>query len=410
MQRFKVALVSPGSFIIPSENSSSVEQVMKALADQIGHHTACTIYGIRAGGLPGSEWRGTVRYLRPSGGKGYLAGVIRSLRREQYDLIQVDNRPRSARRIKQALPGARVWLTLHSLTFVAERRINRRELARCFAHVERIIVNSRFLQEEVAKLVPAAAAKLFVIYPGVDTMRFASRWTEEGESLRQQRLAQLGYTGKKVILYVGRLVEIKGVHHLLQAMKRVVQAVPDAVLIVVGGAFYGSRRTTSYVRMLHRLGRQLPRHVLFVPYVPHSQVPEWFRLADVAVVPSPRREAFGLVNVEAMSTGVPVIAAAAGGMQEIVVHGSSGLLVSTQGLSDGIADGLIQMLGNPLLPRVMGEAACLRVREYFTWERAAWHWLQLAGISAASAAFQASVEHLSGGVPVMAGEPGAGQL
>ncbi len=375
----KVALISPGSFIIPSGVSSSVEQVMEELANRLGVHTDCTVYGIRTPGIPAREIRGPVRYLRPSGRRNYLPAVIKSLRQENYDLIQVDNRPRMARAVKKALPGSRVWLALHSLTFVSRRHIGRQELANCFRHVERILVNSRYLEEEIARLVPEAAYKLQVLYPGVNTGLFLPRWEGEGARLREEKLRVMGYTGKKIILYAGRLREIKGVHHLLEAMPRLAAQYPDAVLLVVGGAFYGSKRTTDYVRKLHRMARSLPRNVRFVPYVPHEQMPEWFRLADVAVMPSPRREAFGLVNVEAMASAVPVVAADSGGMREIILHEETGYLVPVGYLSGGIADAVGRLLADQELARRMGEQAALRVREQFTWESAAVRWLMLAG-------------------------------
>lgn len=106
---------------------------------------------------------------------------------------------------------------------------------------------------------------------------------------------------------------MKGVHHILKAMPRITDKVPDALLVVVGAAFYGSNRTTPYVRKLHRLGKTMGETVRFVPYVPHDRIQDWFGIADVVLVPSDNREAFGLVNVEAMSCGVPVIATRAGG-------------------------------------------------------------------------------------------------
>lgn len=382
MKRPRIALVSPGSFIIPSDRASSVEHVMKELAGQLAQHCDCTIYGIREKGMKAAEYRDQVRYLRPSGRKQYRAAVIRSLKREHYDLIQVDNRPRMARAVQRAMPRARVWLALHSLTFVLPRRISRRELEDCLSRVERITVNSRYVQEELSRLAPSAAGKIHVIYPGVDTGCFASRWSPEGSLLREERLAQLGYSNRKIILYVGRLVQIKGVHHLLRAMERVAAIDPEALLLVVGGAFYGSKRTTPYVRSLHRMGGRLRRNVVFISYVPHDRIAEWFRLADVAVVPSPRREAFGLVNVEAMASGVPVVAAQAGGMTEIVVHGATGLLVPTEQLADGLAEALVYLLGSPDQIRIMGAQAEERVREVFTWENAARSWLELAGWAA----------------------------
>ncbi|WP_438448210.1 glycosyltransferase family 4 protein [Gorillibacterium sp. sgz5001074] len=377
MERVKAAFVTPGSFPVPSPHSSSVEHVVAELSGRLAGQADCTVLGIQAKGYPAYEWREGVRYIRPSGRKGYLGAVIRELKNGGYQIIQVENRPRLAQSLKKAFLGKPVWLSLHSLTFVHPRRISSRELEAVFRRVDRIVANSHFLQEELAKRVPSCRSKIVVNHLGVRTDQFQPRWTEEGERLRTAKLQEIGLAGKKVVLYVGRLVELKGVHHLLRAFAQVVEREPEAVLVVVGSAFYGSKRLTPYVRRLHLLGNKLPANVLFVPYVPHDRIQDWFRLADVAVVPSPRKEAFGLVNIEAMATGVPVVAAEAGGLKEIVVHGTTGFLAPVSRLEETIAGHLLALLGDEPLRRALGQAGAARVQEHFTWEAAAGRWLEL---------------------------------
>lgn len=378
MNKPRVAVVTPGSFVVPSPRSSSVERVVYEVTRLLQEQVDCHVYGIRAGGYAANENIGGVHYIRVPGSKrnGYMRAVNNRIRRQRYDLIQVDNRPRHARFLKRKHPRTPVWLFLHSLNFVNKPHIGRKELASCFRHADRILVNSSFLLERMAERFPAIRSKLRVNYLGVNQEQFMSRWSEEGERFRENMLARLGLQNRKIILYVGRLIKSKGIHHLLEAMPDIVKQEPEAMLIIVGGAYYGSRKTTAYVRQLHRLGRKMPQHVRFVPYVPYNQISNWFRIADVTVVPSSQREAFGLVNVEAMASGIPVIATYAGGMKEIIDHENTGYLVPLQRLQEELADKIVKVIGNDELQRNMGEQAMQRVESTFTWRHTADRWMK----------------------------------
>lgn len=379
MQEPRVAVVTPGSFPVPSGKSSSVEHVVSEWTARLQAMADCTVFGIRPRGYAKYETINGVRYMRPvpSRRKGYLASVIRHLKTGQYDVIQVENRPRYVKAIRTAVPGVPVWLSLHSLTYLSERRISPGELSRCLTAADRILVNSEFLKDEIASRMPSIRDRIFVNYLGANLHQFSSRWTEEGKRKREQMLKELGLKQRKVVLYVGRLMKMKGVHHLLEAFPAIAACVPDAALVIVGGAYYGSKRLTAYVRRLHRLGKRMPRQVKFVHYVPHEKIQDWFRIADVVVVPSANREAFGLVNVEAMATGVPVVATSAGGMKEIVVSGETGYLADPANIQSELSNLISQLLANEQLCRMMGEAGLRRVCEMFTWEHMALRWLQL---------------------------------
>jgi spore coat protein SA len=304
--------------------------------------------------------------------RAYIRHVYARLKRLKPMLVQVENRPRYARYLKRML-GRKypVVLSLHSMTFLSRPHISYAKLIPCLRSVDAILVNSHFLKEELIKLDFRLSDKIVVNHLGVDPDRFPSRWSEEYQAGRQQSLQSLGWANCKIILFVGRLIPIKGIHHLLKAMPKVLEQQPDARLLIVGGAFYGSNRTTPYVAHLQRLAGPLGNTVQFIPYVPHERIAEWFRLADTLVVPSSEREAFGLVNVEAMASGVPVVATRAGGMSEVIEHGRTGLLVPLSEIDQELPNSIVALLQNAEYARLLGEQGRQRVLEQFTWQHTA---------------------------------------
>ncbi|RKN85275.1 glycosyltransferase family 4 protein [Paenibacillus ginsengarvi] len=370
MSRTKIAFVTPGTFPVPSGRSSSVELVATQVGERLKRQAEVTVFGKKTRRMSASGWRGGIRFVRPAR-KPYIGQVARLLKSDHPDLIQVENRPRNARYLKQKLPAAPVVLSLHSTAFMSPPHISPSALRLCLRAADAIVVNSQYLKTRVVAQDESIAEKVVVSYPGVDMQRFVSRWTAEEQAKREEQLARLGLSGKKIVLYVGRFIPIKGVHHLVAVMPTIAALEPDAVLLLVGGAYYGSNRLTPYVRKLRRMARLASPHIRFVPFVPHEQIPAWFRLADVAVVPSAEQEAFGLVNVEAMASGVPVVATAAGGMKEIIEHGVSGLLADPARLPEQLVHHVCSVLSDEAYARSLGERGLVRVRDQFTWQHTA---------------------------------------
>ncbi|WP_238402826.1 glycosyltransferase family 4 protein [Paenibacillus mesophilus] len=370
MSRIRVAIVTPGTFAVPSGRSSSVELVAMQVGERLKRYADVLVLGKKTKRLPIREQRGGIRFIRPPA-RPYIGQVSRVLRREGPDIIQVENRPRYARFVKKRHPDKRVVLSLHSTSFISKPHISAPVLRDCLHSADAIVVNSHYLKERVVSEDESLAPKVVVNHLGVDTDRFVSRWSETEQAKRAEQLGKLGLSGKKIIVYAGRFIPIKGVHHLVAVMPVIAAMEPDAVLLLIGGAYYGSNRQTTYVRRLRRMAQVVKEHVRFVPFVSHNDIPAWFRLADAVVVPSNEQEAFGLVNVEAMASGVPVIAAASGGMKEIIEHGRSGLLAAPDKLAEELVQHVCSVLADPEYARSLGENGIERVRDSFTWQHTA---------------------------------------
>ena len=175
------------------------------------------------------------------------------------------------------------------------------------------------------------------------------------------------------ILSVGRLVPRKGVDLVIRALPYLREAGFDDVelLIVGGGGDSGALHADTEVRRLLDLAADLgvADQVSLQGQVSRAEMPGIFRSAD-AVVCAPWYEPFGIVPLEAMACGVPVVAAAVGGLRDTVVHQTTGLHVPPRD-PEAIASALALLLENPALRAGLGEAGQQRARTRYSWDRVA---------------------------------------
>ena len=173
----------------------------------------------------------------------------------------------------------------------------------------------------------------------------------------------MGLKGKKVILYVGRMTEKKGVHHLLRAFSMASEQAPDLALVYCGrGAMDQTLRT-----MAKESG--LDGRVFFAGPVRHGELPPYYTMCDALAVPS-TYENLGLAPLEAMSCARPVVASDTGGLPEIVENMKTGLLVPP-GDSGALAQGILALIKDSDLARELGNEGRRRVLEKYTLARCA---------------------------------------
>jgi phosphatidylinositol alpha-mannosyltransferase len=169
---------------------------------------------------------------------------------------------------------------------------------------------------------------------------------------------------RPTVLFVGRLEKRKGLRFLLRAWPMVLERMPDARLVVVGRG----RPLEGYRRFAARHGWS-SSDVVFAGYVPSEDLPRYYQAADVFCAPNTGQESFGIVLLEAMAAGVPIVASDIPGYRDVVEHGEQGLLVERQN-PGAIADAVCRLLGNPELRANMRQAGQRKARAY-DWPRIA---------------------------------------
>jgi D-inositol-3-phosphate glycosyltransferase len=230
--------------------------------------------------------------------------------------------------------------------------------ARIIAGADRVICATEQERTLLRQLYAASSDKISVIPLGVDLDRF--RPAEKDEARRA-----LGLKDERIILFVGRIEPLKGVDILISAAALIESDVECSVLIVGG-----DESSLTEVAELQALAREkgIEHRVAFVGAVDHDTLPLYYNAADLCVVPS-HYESFGLVAVEAMASGVPVVASRVGGLAGTVKDGETGYLIPWL-CPEPFAERIDLLLENEPLRRNLGKSAREAVGR-FRWENVA---------------------------------------
>ena len=163
--------------------------------------------------------------------------------------------------------------------------------------------------------------------------------------------------GKLNILFVGRMEKRKGVGYLIEAYQRVKQELPNSRLIIVGP---GSRLRKKYEKMVEKKGL---KDIVFIGQVNFPDLPRYYKTATVFCAPATGFESFGIVLLEAMAVGKPIVATNIEGYAGIVEHQVEGLLVPPKD-DRKLAEALISLLNNKSLQEQMGARGRARAAQY----------------------------------------------
>ncbi|HKB27253.1 MAG TPA: glycosyltransferase [Methylomirabilota bacterium] len=219
-----------------------------------------------------------------------------------------------------------------------EPAIRLREETRIVGAADRIVAANDVERAELLRAYGAGAQRIATIPCGVDTELFTP-----GDRAAARR--ELGLDARPVLLWVGRMAPIKGLDTLLAAVGRLCAAGTEARLLIVGGDADDppNGHEASLRAQIRRL--RLDGAVSFVGPQPQERLPIYYAAADVTVVPS-YYESFGMVALEAMACGSPVIASRVGGLVTTVRDGVTGFLVPESDVA-ALAERIAALVADP---------------------------------------------------------------
>lgn len=276
----------------------------------------------------------------------WLSGVAGHALKHEMDLPLVSTFHTLARVKAEAEAG-----TVPELRASAEA-----EIVRCS---DLILASTPGESDQLAGLYDAEPGRIEVVPPGVDHRTFS-----RGDS--EQAKTNLGLSGRRVLLFAGRVQPLKGLDLAVATLAQL--ADPDTILLIVGGPSGpdGPDELARIRDLVEDLG--VGAQVRFVRPQPHARLAEYYRAADVCLVPS-RSESFGLVALEAAACGTPVVAAAVGGLRSLVDDGVTGFLVDSRDPA-AFAAPVATLLADRALAATMSTAAESRSMRY-SWDMTA---------------------------------------
>ena len=263
----------------------------------------------------------------------YLYRTISMMRKSDFDLIIVENRPGYIPLLAREFPSKPIILHLHNDLLNADTPNGKH----IYDATYRILTVSDYISQRV-KTLDANSTKCVTIHNGIDLSRFSP------ETTHPARRSNYGITEDDFLLvFSGRVIPEKGIEQLIEAM-HLLSDYPQIRLMVLGSSFYGNNLyITPFMQKLKEKAQPLGTRLVFTGYIPYDQMPSMLAMADAAVLPSVWDEPLGLTCLEAMAMGLPLITTNKGGIREIVSQTCGITLPVGQDFPEQLANSIIRL-------------------------------------------------------------------
>jgi glycogen synthase len=278
------------------------------------------------------------------------------------------------------LTGARLILTTHSLEPHRPWKVEQLGTAyhasswvekTAYQNADGVIAVSEAMREDVHTLYGVPRHKIRVIHNGIDLEQYKP--TRDRAVLVRYEINP----DQPYVLFVGRITRQKGIIHLVSAIKDIR---PGVQVVLCAGAPDTEEIGHEMAERVERARRESANPIIWIPQiVPKGDIIAIYSQATLFICPSVY-EPFGIINLEAMACGTPVVASAVGGIKEVVVPGRTGLLVPFEPKGAGdfepkepaqfardLAAAINRLLDDPDRVRAMGIRSRERVEHFFSW-------------------------------------------
>lgn len=294
--------------------------------------------------VKGALWKGLRVGMTP--GAAYLLAVKRALRGRSFDHIVLENLAPFAIPIAR-MNIAPVDLHMHNVAILSEQFRPQRVADKC----RRILCVSDYIRDWCEGHLGNQPEKYRVLLNCIDSPRFS-----DAGRFRSEMRAQLGIGEDEIaFLYTGRLCPEKGALELAEAFRQL--DLPNARLVIVGSAWFDADVEDEYQKKLRSAIEPVRDRVIFTGYVPYSEIPKYYAMADVAVMPSIWDEPGSLTLLEAQASGLPLITTRSGGNAMNTCPDGAILLERGEGLTGHIEASMRMLACDAVRRGAMRQAA-----------------------------------------------------
>ena len=274
----------------------------------------------------------------------FLYKSLQHLKKQNYDCVILENRPGYAMAVKR-VTNAKLFLHLHN--DILNKDVYRAtEIVSCLS---KVIAVSNFVKGRVLAI--GKNVVIDTVYNGIDLGKFQDKGSNTIVTREVLGLDKDDF----VVVYSGRLTKEKGIKDLVEAFL-LLKSYAKIKLLVIGGSFYGNDKSIQnpFMVELQQMAEKIQGRIVFTGFIEYENVPNYLRLANVAVVPSVWEEPFALTCAEAMAAGLPLIATRVGGIPEVC--GDAAILIDTSNnFVASLAQAIIKLFDNALERKNLGD-------------------------------------------------------
>lgn len=222
-----------------------------------------------------------------------------------------------------------------------------------------IIAVSEFARKEWMRTTRQSKTGAYVVYNCVNEAKFNKKITD---AQRKELRAKLGLKEEDfVVLYCGRIQEVKGVRELLQAFSRIEDK--NCKMLIIGNADFAVNTKTPFLQEVEQLVQKDTERIRFTGYIENSELYQYYQCADMQVVPSMWEEAAGLVAIEGMLSGLPLVVTKSGGLVEYAPDDVA-MQVDRDGIVENLTNAIETIRDNPEKQEKMREASRKRAEDF----------------------------------------------
>jgi len=279
----------------------------------------------------------------------YARTISRLMKNKQYDYVIVHNNLIAFREILENTPNK------DNLIYVLHNDVpegtNERILAKLISEkAYKILAVSNYTKNMFIKLFPND--KTEVLYNCLDKAKYLQRFSQN--EIKEIR-SRYGIEDEEIVfIYSGRLDRYKGVLELLKAFKKMEGN--KCKLLIVGKSWFDADVVDDYTKKLIKEAEDIRDKVIFSGFINPKDMPKMYQMSDVLVVPSIWEEPFGVVAIEGMASGLPLIVTNSGGLQEIV-SSHNAIVVDKEHIIDNLVAAMRRIFDDSNLRKSMSEAS-----------------------------------------------------